>query len=213
MPRIGAERRAGRRAEILAAAEACFARLGFHRATMRDVIEEAGLSTGCVYTHFRSKRELVEAIARERHAREARALAAAREAGDPVEALRSLAAALFAGLSSRRGLDERRLAAELWTEALLDRDLLPVVRAGLEAPLAALADIVRAAQREGRLAATLDPEALARVMVAVFHGLVLQQLWEPRLALEGPLDALSGVLRALRPAPGDAASRPARRRV
>ena len=174
---------------------------------MRDVIREAGLSAGCVYTHFRSKRELVEAIARERHAREARALAAAREAGDPVEALQALAAGFLAGLSGPRGRDERRLAAQVWTEALLDADLLPLVRRGIDAPVAELADLVRAAQRGRRMRSSVDAEALARLMVAVFHGLVLQKLWEPGLALDPLLDALSAVTQALDRAPGASSRR------
>ena len=70
MPRMTAVRRAERRAEILEAAESCFARLGFHRTTMRDVIAEASLSAGCVYKHFKSKHEIVAAIAADRHASE-----------------------------------------------------------------------------------------------------------------------------------------------
>jgi hypothetical protein len=38
-----AAKRAGGRAEILAAAESCFARLGIRHATMRDVIAGSGL--------------------------------------------------------------------------------------------------------------------------------------------------------------------------
>jgi len=198
VPRIGAERRAGRRAEILAAAEACFARLGFHRATMRDVIDEAGLSAGCVYTHFPSKRAIVEAIAAERHVREAEAIAAAGGAGgDPVEALRALAHRFLAELSTRRGLEERRLAAQTWTEALLDADVRRIVRAGVEQPLAALAALVRRAQAEGRLSPALDADALARAMVALFHGFVLQKLWDPRVAEAPYRAALDAILDAL----------------
>ncbi|HXT51392.1 MAG TPA: TetR family transcriptional regulator C-terminal domain-containing protein, partial [Thermoanaerobaculia bacterium] len=39
------------------------------------------------------------------------------------------------------------------------------------------------AQHEGRLPADVDVEALARLLAAVFQGIVLQQTWEPRLDL------------------------------
>jgi len=161
------------------------------------VVEEAGLSAGCVYTHFRSKREIVDAIATDRHVCEEQAITAANVEREPLAALRSVADGFFTDLSTRRGIEERRLAVQTWAEALLDPDVLRLVRTGVEKPVAALAEIVRRAQKEGALAPALDADALARAMVALFHGFVLQKLWNPRVAT-GPytavLDALLGAL-------------------
>ena len=52
-----------RPAQILAAAERCFARSGFHRATMQDVAREAGMSPGNLYRYFPSKAALIDAVA------------------------------------------------------------------------------------------------------------------------------------------------------
>lgn len=46
MPKLKPATMAARRDEILRAAEACFARQGFHQTTISDVIAEAGLSAG-----------------------------------------------------------------------------------------------------------------------------------------------------------------------
>ncbi|KMO34447.1 TetR family transcriptional regulator, partial [Methylobacterium tarhaniae] len=43
-----------RRTRILDAAEACFVRDGFHRATMHDVAAEASMSPGNLYRYFPS---------------------------------------------------------------------------------------------------------------------------------------------------------------
>jgi AcrR family transcriptional regulator len=51
-----------RKAEILQAAAATFARLGLERARMDDVAAAAGLSKGTLYLYFRSKDALVEAL-------------------------------------------------------------------------------------------------------------------------------------------------------
>src|SRR2546430_3426370 len=56
------ERTDRRRAQILAAASRVFARHGFHRATVRQVAQEAGIADGTVYLYFRSKRELLLAL-------------------------------------------------------------------------------------------------------------------------------------------------------
>src|SRR5215831_14032247 len=63
MPRVSAEHLAARRQQILDAARICFIRNGFHVTSMQDVIAEAGLSVGAVYRYFKSKNEIIEAIA------------------------------------------------------------------------------------------------------------------------------------------------------
>lgn len=47
-----------RRTEILDAAVHCFARKGYHLATMDEIVETVGLSKGAIYWHFKGKRDL-----------------------------------------------------------------------------------------------------------------------------------------------------------
>ena len=47
-----------RRAVILTAAEAVFARWGYHRASLDEIAHAAGVSKALIYEHFASKREL-----------------------------------------------------------------------------------------------------------------------------------------------------------
>jgi AcrR family transcriptional regulator len=156
--------RAARRRQILDAARTCFARSGFHRATMHDVVREAGLSAGLVYRYFRGKQDLVAALARERHGRE-----------------RALLRAFLAPLEEPDAREERRLGIQLWAEALGDPKLRRVVRAGVAEPKRRIAALIRRAKRRGALPASLDADATARLAIAVFHGIVLQQAWEPDL--------------------------------
>lgn len=51
-----------RRREILAAALECFGRLGYEKTTVSDVREKAGVSTGSLYHHFKSKEQLAAAL-------------------------------------------------------------------------------------------------------------------------------------------------------
>jgi TetR/AcrR family transcriptional regulator, repressor for uid operon len=168
-------RRAERRAEILEAAETCFARLGFHRATMRDVIAEAGLSAGCVYKHFQSKHEIIAAIA----------------------ALRLISRHFIEQLATRAGMKSRAVGVQTWAEALHDDEVLRHVRKGVEQPLAKIAALMARAQKEERLVSSVDPDALARVSIALFHGFVLQKLWDPKVPLEPYLAALDALLAGL----------------
>ena len=56
MPKIAEQTRAARREQIIAAGLACFARSGYHAATMADVAAQAGVSKGTPYLYFDSKR-------------------------------------------------------------------------------------------------------------------------------------------------------------
>ena len=53
-PDVSAERRA----QIIQAALACFARKGYNNTTMDDIVAESGLSKGSLYWYFKSKDEL-----------------------------------------------------------------------------------------------------------------------------------------------------------
>jgi AcrR family transcriptional regulator len=190
-------RRAERRREILDAAESCFARLGFHRATMRDVIAEAGLSAGCVYKHFRSKHEIIAAIAADRHASEMDLLSEAEIAEDPVAALRLLSRHFIEQLATRAGRKSRAVGVQTWAEALHDDEVSRHVRKGVEQPLAKIAALIARAQKEERLVTSVDPNALARASIALFHGFVLQKLWDPKVPLEPYLAAFDALLAGL----------------
>src|SRR5580698_7659121 len=71
MPKISDKQREGRRQQILEAALACFAEDGFHQTGMADIVKRSGLSHGAVYLYFQSKDDLIEALADDRHRREA----------------------------------------------------------------------------------------------------------------------------------------------
>ena len=63
MPRVSEDHLNARREQILTAARACFLRKGLHNTSMQDLIKEAGLSVGAVYRYFKSKDEIIAAIA------------------------------------------------------------------------------------------------------------------------------------------------------
>lgn len=51
-----------RKAVLLAAARAVFARKGYHRAGVADIVEEVGVARGTFYRYFESKREVFQAV-------------------------------------------------------------------------------------------------------------------------------------------------------
>jgi len=184
MPKVSRAHLDARRRQVLDAAAACFAQQGFHRTTMQDVVRRARLSPGAIYRYFASKDDIIEAIAAERHARELAAIAAAGDASRTGAALATLARALFAPLREAEERAQRRVGVQIWAEALRAPRIHALVRRGVDEPRKRLARLVREAQRRGELPPAVDPDAFARVMIALFQGFVLQQAWDPAVRVD-----------------------------
>jgi TetR/AcrR family transcriptional repressor of uid operon len=155
MPKVKPETLAARRDEILQAAEACFARQGFHQTTIQDVIRESGLSAGCIYGHFASKEDLIQAIGESRHARDG-ALFTGTDASDPLKGLRAIARSFLSDLEKERGLRSRRVALQLWAEALRDEVIREQVTSGIRKPVALIAELLRRGQQLGVVDPTVN---------------------------------------------------------
>src|ERR1700739_1869281 len=79
-----------RPAQILDAAVACFAKRGFHQASMHDISAEAGISVGLIYRYFQNKEAVISAMA-DRHKKQIHdILERARQASSLRESLETL---------------------------------------------------------------------------------------------------------------------------
>ena len=196
MPKVNQAHLDQRRQLILDAAGACFAREGFQRTTMRDIIQQAGVSAGGIYGYFGSKEDIIAAIAAGRHAREAELIdAAARvEIGQGIDMLLKAFLGSLGDPAERGG---RRLGIQLWAEALRSPASMAMVREGLDAPRLKLARLIEGAQARGELSAALDPYAASRAVIALFHGLVLQLAWDDTLEVEPLLPIMEAAVRAV----------------
>jgi AcrR family transcriptional regulator len=181
MPRVTQQYRDARRREILEAAGRCFAENGFHTTSMQDFFEASGLSAGLVYRYFRSKDELVAAIAGEALEQLNASVEAAIGADEPPSIEQVLARLL-------RTIDESdarerlaRLAVQVWGEALRNPAVGPVAIAGIARLQGALERLVRAAQAAGQLDRRLDPAYAARALFSILPGFVLQRALDPSL--------------------------------
>lgn len=198
MPRVSDAHKQARRSEILESARACFARNGFQGATLQDIFAEAQLSAGAVYNYFKSKRELILAIADTRHAQERAALSIGEP--DSVAALKTIARRFIDAYLSG-GDTKRRISLMTWSEALLDDAILDSVRAGADEPRRVLSAIIRNGQRGGVLRKNIEPAAMAAAMVAMLQGLVLQKLWNPSLSARAIIETCDTLIDGLRAPP------------
>jgi AcrR family transcriptional regulator len=184
LPKVSAAHRLNRRRQILEAAIECFARRGFHRTSMEDIIRESKMSAGAIYLYFQSKDQIIETLADERHAREKEFIEQALAHEDWSEHVGLLARNFYESLENPAQQKERRLGIHLWAEALCNSKVLKLIRRGTNQPLELLANSIATAQAEGRLRKDIEPEAAARILIAMFHGLILQHAWDNRTDIE-----------------------------
>jgi TetR/AcrR family transcriptional regulator, transcriptional repressor of aconitase len=195
MPRLSPARAAARRQQITDAALRCFAERGFHKVTMQDVVRASGLSPGSIYSHFSSKEEIVYAAVEARHRRDLQSLEFALNAASLDDALALLAAAFFPSPARPEDRAWRRVAVQLWAESHHDATLMAAVLDGFDRPRQILTDLLLKARARRELARELEPEATARVLIAAFQGLTLQQTWDERVDTGACVRVIQSLLR------------------
>ena len=188
MPKVSQEHLDARRQQILDAAAECFANEGFHRTTMQDIVTESGLSSGAIYRYFAGKDQIIQAIADDRHAAEWRSIRGATDPTTAVKTLHQISRLFFEPLTDPAEKRRRRIGIEMWAEALHSPSVLETTREGINEPLRLFTKVITAAQEQDAIGPHVDPEALGRVMIALFQGFILQQAWddvrvEPYLAV------------------------------
>jgi TetR/AcrR family transcriptional regulator, repressor for uid operon len=183
MPKISEEKKQARRLEILEVATRCFARQGFHRTSMEDIIRELKSSPGAVYCYFRGKNDIVAAIAEQRHNRESALLNELLASPNISEGLDHLVRAFFVMLQDPSERERRKVTIQIWAESLRDKRIRRIVDRGLRQRDLLTASL-NAAQRAEQLPQDLDCDALSRILLALLQGFILQQAWEPELNSE-----------------------------
>jgi AcrR family transcriptional regulator len=198
MPKISDKKREGRRQQILEAALTCFSENGFHQTGMADIVKRSGLSHGAVYLYFQSKDDLIEALADDRHRREAVLNSVAQGSGDPIERLHSLVRAYAQWLTDPASEARRRVGIHGWAEALRNRRVRTGVVEGIDMPRALIVALIERAQHDGLIKRDLDADAIARVLIAIFQGFVLQKCWGDDFDVEACLAAVTAVIDGFR---------------
>ncbi len=206
MPKVDQAHLDARRTQILEAASQCFSRDGLHGTTIQNIIRQSGLSAGAIYSYFASKDEIIEAINAERHARERESITAACRGADLRNTLEQLSQYFFGSLRQADERERRRVGIQLWAEALRNQRILAIVREGVDEPRKLLAGLIENAQRRGNLRPDLSADAVARVLIALYHGFILQQAWDEQAELEAFLAVVDAALGPLfRESPGSSA--------
>ncbi|MGW5571661.1 TetR/AcrR family transcriptional regulator [Nocardia thailandica] len=176
MPRVSKEHLERRRQQILDAAQLCFARKGFHETSMQDVFAESGLSAGAVYRYFRSKDEIIAAMVVETTGG-LRAAMADIVRGETLPSPAEIAEFLCGEVVRRSGPDgPLRLAPQAWALAMVQPEAGAPVREAIAGVRGLWAEYFVRLRAAGGLPADTDVEALAKTVIGVMPGFILQHL-------------------------------------
>jgi AcrR family transcriptional regulator len=203
MPKISQAKRDARQQQILDAALTCFSEDGFHQTGMADIVKRSGLSHGAVYLYFQSKDDLIEALAVDRHGQEALLNEAARYDDDPLEGLHMLVRGYARWLTDPSSDQVRRVGVNGWAEALRNQRVRRSVVDGIDAARAVIVLLVTRAQSQRLISGDLGADAIARTLVALFQGFLLQVVWHQPVDVAAALavvDRMLGGLAAPSPA-------------
>ena len=194
MPKLTEAHFEARRNQILDATFRCLARKGYSRMTMRGIADEADISVGTLYLYFKDKDEMVQALSERFRMETDEGLEQEYAGRGPFEILMSILASLVRGLDDPQHQETCRVDVQLWAEALHHESLRQLFLSVLNERIGQLSSLISDAQTAGKLPASEDPEALARIFVAILTGLELQKATDPEVSFETLADSLPALL-------------------
>ena len=166
-----------RRSQILDAALVCFAKRGFHQASMHDISAEAGISVGLIYRYFENKEAVISAMA-DRHKEEiGDMLERARQAQTLLESLEIL-------FTAHCCEDEPRVISafvvDLYAEASRNPPVADLVRDVLQTAMDGVTELIARAPETQNATHGLSPTELAELIFAVARGMLMFDVLRPQ---------------------------------
>ncbi len=195
------QKQSDRRTEILDAAERCFARSGFHRASMQDICGEAGMSPGNLYRYFPSKEALIAGICERNRADAVASFALVDSAPDFFEALAGLARYHLVDRSD----DEVSICAEIMTESRRHPEIAKLYQSIENDIRSRIAAMLAHAAERGEIRADVDTDAVASLLMAIGDGMSWRRSVDPNFSAESALQLVLTMIHGLLAKPKDRA--------
>ena len=176
MPQPQIESSQDRRTQILDAALICFAKRGFHQASMHDISAEAGISVGLIYRYFENKDAVISAMA-DRHKKEIHeVLERARRAPTLLESLEIL---FTAHCCEDAPQVVSAFVVDLYAEASRNPHVADLVRDVLQTAMDGVTDLIARSPEAESAAHGLKPHELAELIFAVSRGMLMRDVLQP----------------------------------
>jgi AcrR family transcriptional regulator len=205
MRRANVQRQSDRRLEILDAAQRCFARAGFHGASMQEICAEAGMSPGNLYRYFPSKEALIAGICERNRAEAADSFLAVDRAPGFFEGLAALARHYLV----ERGDEEAGLCAEIMAESRRNPEIARLHTEVERDIKTRLIDMLRRAAARGEISSTVDLDAAATMLMVLGDGMSWRRASDPSFNAQAVLPHVMHMVHCLLTRPHESPPRPA----
>jgi AcrR family transcriptional regulator len=181
------------RGRILAAAERCFARAGFHRATMQDVAREAGMSPGNLYRYFPSKDAIVAGLCERDQAELAADFAELGGVNDFLMSFRRIARKYLVDDPRERAV----LVLEIWAESTRNPAIAAQCRAFEVGVKAGMARVIEAGRAKGEIPADIDVGFVVDMICMLGDGLFKRRVLDEDFNAERDIGSMLAMFVAL----------------
>ena len=162
-----------RREQILRAAMICFAKRGFHVASMHDISAEAGISVGLIYRYFASKEAVISAMAEEHKKDLQELLARARSAATLLDSLEIL---LTAHCCEGAPQMHSAFVVDLFAEAGRNPGVASLVRDVVETSMTGVTEVIARAPEMREAPHGLTPREIAELIMASARGSMMRDV-------------------------------------
>lgn len=149
------------------AAARVFAEQGYEGARVSVIAREAGLTTGAIYAHYRSKAELLADALRARGPDEVNQLLSGTSTASVADLLHRIGTQM---VERRRPAGSPSLLVEAVLASRRDPEVMRLLTEGVDTREAVLAELIKSAQAVDSLDPTLPPAALARLCLTLMMG-------------------------------------------
>ena len=177
-PTVKKRRRGETRQKLLDAALPVFARNGFERATVDEIVREAGYSKGAFYVHFDAKEDLFWAMLEERISRQQEAflqsLDESRTVEQNIQALLNTVFAIF-----RRDQQWAALFIEFAAHASRNEKVRARLAEMYHNWRGFTVETLKEGRAMGRIRTDIDIEFAATLMIALIEGMLMQARLAP----------------------------------
>lgn len=189
-----------RRVAILDAAERCFARSGFHQASMHEICAEAGMSPGNLYRYFPSKDAIIAGIADRDRAKVIEAFAVVTRSESFFDGLAELAREHIV----RRSEHEIGLCTEVLAERRRNPGIAEIFREVEKDVKAVLIAMLERAAARAEISPKVDFDAAATVLMALADGLSWRRASDPAFDAEKVLPLMFQMVHCMLTQPAQA---------
>ncbi len=164
------------RIKIMDAAAKLFSRQGYNKASVDDICEEAGISKGAFYHHFKSKQELFLALLDGWLQTIDNAIDASKDKTAPETFMQMTEAFPYIFATAGENLP---MFLEFWTQANRDKKIWDASIAPYRRYHKYFTALIKKGVAEGSFV-EVDPDLASRMIVSTAMGLLLQSLLDPK---------------------------------